>query len=425
MARWLLGSASLLAVVALLGCAQAVPAADPPPSAESKAAAKKILGDWYAAVAGAKSFAVQIDASIKIKKEAEVLQDDAISSRLAFERPQRFALTLQKGEGTTVINDDKHLYEYSSQLQKYMVHEKPLATIGEAATSRLVQFANFGQGIGPIGHALSAKTTEEFLENYDNAALVGTEEKDGAKVQRVRITAGGMPIDLFFSGDSKLLLEMKPDIKVGMAAQGQTLPPGIDFEMSIAFKHGSYDAAPTAEAFAFAAPSGAELVEDLFEQPPHPLLGKQAPAFDTTTLDGAAIKPADLTGKVVVLDFWATWCGPCVKALPAISATAAKYKDKGVVFYAVNQQEEASIIKEFLAAQKLTVPVALDLEGKVGTAFAVEGIPQTVIIDKNGKMQVIHVGAGADIGTQLAKELDAVLAGEELADKKLKKKKAE
>jgi peroxiredoxin len=109
--------------------------------------------------------------------------------------------------------------------------------------------------------------------------------------------------------------------------------------------------------------------------------------------------------------------------LPSITETAAKFKDKGVVFYAVNQGEEASIIKEFLAAQKLATPVALDLEGNVGTAYGVEGIPQTVIIDKHGKIQVVHVGAGEKIGEQLTNELEAVLAGKELADEKLKKNK--
>lgn len=418
---WL--SATLLAAVGLFVGTRLLSAADAP-SAEAQAAGKKVLGDWYAALSAAKSYAVQIDGAVTIKQEGKVVQSDETSSRLAFERPQRFALTLQKGEGTTVVNDGKSLYEYASQLQKYMVHDNPPATIGETAASRLIQFTNFGQGIGPFGQALASASAEDFFKIYDSIALVGTEERDGAKVQRVRVVGNRLPTDLIFSADSKQLLAISPDIKAGMAAEGQALPPGIDFEMSIVFKHGSYDVAPTAEAFAFSAPTGAEKVDDLFEQPPHALLGKQAPAFETTALDGKPVKLADLAGKVVVLDFWATWCGPCVKALPAISATAAKYKDQGVVFYAVNQQEEAPIIKEFLAAQKLSaVPVALDMEGKLGAAFGVEGIPQTVIIDKNGKMQVIHVGAGADIGTQLAKELDAVLAGKELADEKLKKKK--
>lgn len=61
------------------------------------------------------------------------------------------------------------------------------------------------------------------------------------------------------------------------------------------------------------------------------------------------------------------------------------------------------------------MPVILDGEGKVGTLFKVEGIPQTVIIDKSGKIQVVHVGAGPDIGERLAKELDDILAGKDLS----------
>jgi thiol-disulfide isomerase/thioredoxin len=342
---------------------------------------------------------------------------------LAVQRPQQFALVLTKGVGISVINGDKQLYEYLGPKELYVVHDAPKATVAEASQTQLVQYSNFGQGLGPVGSALSAASLDDFLANYESLAFIGHEEKDDAKTQHLRIVQKGMPIDLWLSGDSTRLLSFAPDLRTGLAKQGQELPAGIDFSVVVAFKNWSYDAPPSADAFAIEPPKDAQQVDDLFAQPPHPLLGKQAPAFESVALDGKAIKPSDLAGKVVVLDFWATWCGPCVKALPAISATAAKYKDKGVLFYAVNQGEEAPIVQEFLTSQKLNVPVALDLEGKVGTQFGVEGIPQTVIIDKTGKIQVIHVGAGDDIGAQLAKELDAVLAGQDLADAKLKKKK--
>ena len=69
--------------------------------------------------------------------------------------------------------------------------------------------------------------------------------------------------------------------------------------------------------------------------------------------------------RLVMLDFWATWCGPCVQELPLLAEVAAAYKDKGVVFCAVNQQEKPDQIHKFLKEKKLSITVALDSEGTV------------------------------------------------------------
>lgn len=411
-----------LIVIGLLGCAQSVPAADAP-TAESQAAAKKALGDWYGAFTAAQSLASDIQGTFSIKQEGKVVEEDEVGYRWAVQRPQKFALVLTKGVGISVINGDKQLYEYLGPKEIYVVRDTPKATVAEASQTQLVQYSNFGQGLGLLGAALSASSFDDFLADYESLAFIGHEEKDGAKTQHLRIVQKGMPIDVWLSGDSTRLLSFAPNLRAGLAKQGQELPAGIDYSVVVAFKNWSYDAPPSADVFAIVPPKEAQQVDDLFAEPPHRLIGKQAPVFESVALDGKAIKSSDLAGKVVVLDFWATWCGPCVKALPVISATVAKYKDKGVVFYAVNQGEEAPIVHEFLVSQKLNVPVAIDLEGKVGMQFGVVGIPQTVIIDKTGKIQVIHVGADDDIGVQLAKELDAVLAGQDLADAMLKKNK--
>jgi thiol-disulfide isomerase/thioredoxin len=112
---------------------------------------------------------------------------------------------------------------------------------------------------------------------------------------------------------------------------------------------------------------------------------------------------------VVVLDFWASWCGPCVAALPLISEATKARADKGVVFYAVNQQEEVAAIKAFLQGKKLEIPVALDVEGAAAKLYQVRGIPQTVVIDKEGKVAVVHVGFSPQLKETLARELDALL----------------
>src|SRR5690606_36665457 len=96
----------------------------------------------------------------------------------------------------------------------------------------------------------------------------------------------------------------------------------------------------------FTPPADAEKVDSFFEQPeeegPHPVLGKVAPPFQLENLEGKPVDLARFAGKkIVILDFWATWCGPCIAAMPEVKATADKFADKDVVVYFVNLHEDA------------------------------------------------------------------------------------
>jgi thiol-disulfide isomerase/thioredoxin len=403
----------MLFVAASAACAEA-PSAASQTAADSSAPAKQLLTSWIESIRAAKHLSADMAAQVELKKDGEVVQTDACKIRFAFERPQKLAVVLTEGQGASIVNNDKQFYVYHSELGRYQA-EPPRAAIADVLSSKLFENVNMGQGLGLIADALSNDSPETIFGRFTSISQVGVEDVDGVKADRLRVVQNEIPIDLWISTDGKRLLKFSPDLMTGLKATGRTPPPGVTLSLTITLSKWSYDAPPPG-AFEFTPPADAQLVTDIFA---HPLLGKQAPKFEITSLDGKPVSLEALKGKVVVLDFWATWCGPCVAALPKITETTAKYQDKGVVFYAVNQQEEPSIIKEFLAAEKLKVPVALDADGAVGAAFAVQGIPQTVVIDKQGKVQVVHVGAGPDIGDELAKELDAVLAGKDLASETL------
>jgi len=144
----------------------------------------------------------------------------------------------------------------------------------------------------------------------------------------------------------------------------------------------------------------------------HPLEGQPAPIFKLALLNGGEFDLAAHRNKhIVILDFWATWCRPCRMALPMLAQVAELYKDRSVVFCAVNQQESSDRIRDFMKDLGLKCSVALDRSGEVASLYKVRGIPQTVIIGKDGKIQSVHIGLLPGLKKMLKQELDVLLGG--------------
>jgi thiol-disulfide isomerase/thioredoxin len=148
---------------------------------------------------------------------------------------------------------------------------------------------------------------------------------------------------------------------------------------------------------------------------PSPLLGKPAPSFVTVNPDGDTIDLQEHLGKnVIMLDYWATWCGPCILAMPEIAAVAQKYKDRGLVFYGVNEGEDPDTVKDFLARANLEIPVAMDFDGRIHASFKGEYLPHTVLIGKDGSVQASHLGFSGDLAEELSQEIEQLLDGKRL-----------
>jgi peroxiredoxin len=152
------------------------------------------------------------------------------------------------------------------------------------------------------------------------------------------------------------------------------------------------------ELFAWSPPPGARdaaamaAAQPAAEADASALEGKDAPTFKLDGLDGKPVSLADLKGKVVVLDLWATWCPPCRASLPHLNKLWDAMKAKDVKIYAVNEQEEKKTVQGFVDSTKLTVPVLLDSEGKVGGQYGANAIPETVVVGKDGKVKKVFVG---------------------------------
>jgi peroxiredoxin len=139
------------------------------------------------------------------------------------------------------------------------------------------------------------------------------------------------------------------------------------------------------------------------------LVGKPAPDFKLDLVGGKNFHLADAKGKVVILDFWATWCGPCIQAMPQVDKVAHEFADKGVELVAVNLQEGPEQITAMLDRHKLKMTVALDRDGAIAEKYGASAIPQTVIINRDGTVARVFVGGGPHFDDELRDALKAVL----------------
>jgi thiol-disulfide isomerase/thioredoxin len=138
-----------------------------------------------------------------------------------------------------------------------------------------------------------------------------------------------------------------------------------------------------------------------------PKVGTPFPALDGFGLEG---KLPDTKGKVVVVDFWASWCGPCVKSLPAFRELHEKFADRGLVIIAVSVDEEKAAMDTFLKKTPVPFAVVRDATEKLQKRFDVSGIPLTYIIDRQGVIRVIHDGyAGDDTKKEYFAQVEALL----------------
>jgi peroxiredoxin len=121
-------------------------------------------------------------------------------------------------------------------------------------------------------------------------------------------------------------------------------------------------------------------------------VGKSAPDFTLKSLDGKNLKLSEMAGNVVLINFWASWCGPCREEMPLLNALHNKYEPLGFTVLGVNVEEDVKAAKGFLKNFPVDFPVLLDNTNKVSKQYKVIAMPTTVVVDRDGNMRYLHQG---------------------------------
>lgn len=117
-----------------------------------------------------------------------------------------------------------------------------------------------------------------------------------------------------------------------------------------------------------------------------------APDFTLKSAKGTNLKLSEFRGDVVMINFWASWCGPCKQEMPILNDMYLKYRDMGFTLLAVNVEEDSAKAQNMIRELKVVFPVLFDTENKVSEMYKVEAMPSTVLVDRSGNMRYLHRG---------------------------------
>ena len=257
----------------------------------------------------------------------------------------------------------------------------------------------------------------KLVDAFAGAASPGQEVKGSRK-------AGGMTEVLLGGRDSESVVAIAPSTGFVRKVTTMLTPAGLPEGVKIGFEITTDPlAAPLAAPIAFEAgkrKAVASLEEMFADSAPAPnatvAAGAAAPVAVLADLDGRQVDLGAMKGKVVVIDFWASWCGPCRRGLPLLQQYADEVKgnDKVAVF-AVNVWEQckpdevAGKVRDTWEKLKLTLPVLLDRDAKLISAYGFDGIPATVVIGPDGKLVSSHMGLDQDLVGKLRAEVAKAL----------------
>lgn len=360
---------------------------------ESAEKAKSILESAAAYIAEQDSLSVTADILYRFVLDKSREEMTSVYT-LAFQRPKTIALSLVSPDmDLQVISDGSERTLFLPAFGQYRIES---VSELESDPPEVVKSAGVGS-IEPLVDLLAEFVKPvpyvDILKNMTDASYKGEEPIGDVPCHRIGFMHEELNWDIWVrTGNEPLVMRVAPDLSEMVADAKQD---GIEAEFTIVMELSKWKLGDIGkESLTFSPPDDAKEVAFFSQpQPADLLVGKVAPELTLNLLGGGKLDTVASRGKeIVILDFWATWCGPCRIAMPILDKVASKFKDDDVRLYAVNLGEEPAYIRSFLDDLGLGLTVALDVDGSAGKEYKVDGIPQTVIIDRSGDVRYVHVG---------------------------------
>jgi cytochrome c biogenesis protein CcmG, thiol:disulfide interchange protein DsbE len=290
--------------------------------------------------------------------------------------------TTQPASDTVLGNNGSNIYLFFPLRNRYQMIEAPKGKINLDSLGEDVADILRNQNLS-LALAISGDAETELLQDATSISRVEDVKIEGQAYPTIQIIHPLFDQTLVIDPQTHLLRRMIGDVSKNAVMKGAKV---VKSALLTSDYVNSTSAALPAAQFAWTPPADAQELTPV--NPDADLTGKPAPSFSLAGMDGKPVTDQTLKGSIYVLDFWATWCPPCIASLPIVDAVHKDYKDKGVKFFAVNVQEDKATIDKFVSDTKLSIPVLMDTEGKVEDAFDPLGVtPFTVIVGKDGKVR--------------------------------------
>jgi outer membrane lipoprotein-sorting protein/peroxiredoxin len=363
-------------------------------SAQETPDARTLLKETSEVLLHHKSYLVDqravIDVGGPLPTRVEMLVKIAVSSpgKLRIESTSKLGDSL-------IVSDGENTWMYLGTLQQY--------TKTSAASTPTSLVKSLVPGMSSVMDQLKAK------DPYVSAKITGEEtvEVEGQKIDcyvvEGRLDKISLPGSIEMSGgvqkvwvDKVSKLSMKQTMTATMEGGPLTAPAQMNQAVTIISQ--KLDAPVPDSAFIFSPPEGSKLVPE-FKGPVKAnadLTGQMAADFKLKSVAGKEISLQELKGNFVLLDFWATWCGPCRRDLPAVEKLHQEFRSKGLMVLGVNGGEDSETVSQFLRTSKLSYPVLLTSDNEVMQSYSVTAFPTVVLLDADGKIVFYHVGAGGE-----------------------------